>query len=111
MIGTTSPIRASVLRSRARHPASPSDRGHERPPNISRFGLGPSLQSGAAWWPLGWKSVLRPALDHVDVDLEQADVGLRRHEQRRRGALLRPLVATGIEAVVNPGERSRGGVF
>ena len=34
-------------------PASPSGRGHKRPPHISRYGLRPPLQSGAAWWPLG----------------------------------------------------------
>src|SRR3954453_17206999 len=33
--------------------ASPSSRDCRRPPHISRFGLRPSLQSGAAWQPLG----------------------------------------------------------
>src|SRR5581483_8959157 len=32
--------------------ASPSDRGHKRPPHTSRYGLRPPPPGGAAWWPL-----------------------------------------------------------
>jgi GMP synthase-like glutamine amidotransferase len=32
--------------------ASPSDRGHRRPPHVSRYGLRPPLRDAAAWWPL-----------------------------------------------------------
>src|SRR3954471_6696721 len=42
--------------------ASPSHRGHKRPPHISRYGLRPSLQGAAAWWPLGEDEV---ALDDL----------------------------------------------
>src|SRR4051812_36221197 len=53
-----------AFRISGRDTASPSDRGHERPPHISRSGLRPPLRSGAAWWPLSGLLAERRVLEH-----------------------------------------------
>jgi hypothetical protein len=75
MIGTISPIRASL-------------------PSIS-----------------GAEAVLGPSLDDLHVNFEQTHVGLGRNQQGGGGSLLGPVVAAAVEAVVDPGERTRARVL
>src|SRR4029077_12477652 len=57
------------------------------------------------------KAVLGPALDGLDMNVEQADVGFGGNKQRGGGALFRPFLAAVIEVVVDPGERARARVL
>src|SRR4051794_37104170 len=75
MIGTTSPIPASLPRSG------------------------------------GLEAVLDPVLQCLHMEVQKAHVGLGRDEQGGGGALLGPLVTAGVEAVVDPGQGPRVGVF
>src|SRR5215211_9350136 len=70
--------------------ASPSGRGHKRPPDISRCGLRPSLPGGAAWWPLAGDSsaLVLGELEDVGWDLPVAQVRDRHvlQDPPKRGA-------------------------
>ena len=48
------------------------------------------------------KAVFGPAIDDIDIDVEEPDVGLGRDEQGGGGAVLGPLVTADVEAVVDP---------
>src|SRR4051794_31271453 len=92
--------------------ASPSDRGHERPPITSRYGLRPPLLSGVAWWPLergGWLAPgAAPALHCSEAaGYEDADRGEQREPVPEREAHLQPLLGLVDQAVV--GDQHEGG--
>src|SRR4051795_2469432 len=52
-----------------------------------------------------------PGLERPDVGLGEADIRLGGHEQGRDLALLGPLEATGVKAVVDPGQGAGPGVL